>query len=145
MRYVAEGSLGAPWGSARQAAMSVDEVGHRLILIVEDDPIVAMMLEDMLHLLDLSAIGPAGSVNAAFKLIDATPALDAAVLDCNLGREKVWPVAERLAQLNVPFLFSTGYGEAGIVAAFSGRPVLTKPFSVESLERALMPMLRALH
>src|SRR5262245_6063934 len=117
--------LGARLGSARQVAMSVKEMGHRLILIVEDDPIVAMMLEDMLQMLDLRTVGPAGSVNVAFKLIDATPALDGAVLDCNLGREKVWPVAQRLAQLNVPFLFSTGYGESGIIATFYGRPVRT--------------------
>jgi CheY-like chemotaxis protein len=114
-----------------------------VVLIVEDDPIIGMMLEDMLRLLKCQTIGPTGSVAAALQIIEATTSgFDAAVLDCNLGDEKVWPVAERLVARDIPFVFSTGYGDAGITATFAGRPVLTKPYSLESLKRALLPILR---
>jgi CheY-like chemotaxis protein len=84
------------------------------ILIVEDDPVINVMLQDMLVKLRCMAVGPAGSVAAALSLIETTPLLDGAVLDCNLGGDKVWPVADRLVERRVPFVFSTGYGQAGI-------------------------------
>ena len=113
-----------------------------LILIVEDDPIIGMMLQDMLEQLDCRHVGPAGSVAAALAVLEATPVLDGALLDCNLGGEKVWPVADRLTARQVPFVFSTGYGEAGIAGRFVGAPVLAKPYSVTALGRALLPQLR---
>lgn len=111
------------------------------ILVVEDDPIIGMMLHDMLRELRCEPVGPAGSVVAALKLIAATRALDGAVLDCNLGGEKVWPVADALVERDVPFVFSTGYGTAGVEARFSQWPVLAKPYHVRALQRALIPQL----
>jgi CheY-like chemotaxis protein len=111
------------------------------ILIVEDDPVINVMLQDMLVKLRCMAVGPAGSVAAALNLIETTPLLDGAVLDCDLGGEKVWQVADRLVERRVPFVFSTGYGQAGITARFAGVVVLNKPYSVRALERALMPQL----
>ena len=73
----------------------------------------------------------------------ATHLLNGAVLDCNLGGEKVWPVADALVERKVPFVFSTGYGAAGVDPRFAGRPVLAKPYSVRNLERALIPQLSA--
>lgn len=113
------------------------------ILIVEDDPIIGMMLQDMLMKLHCVPVGPAGSVAAALALIDETPSLHGAVLDCNLGAEDVWPVAHRLFECKVPFVFSTGYGHTGIAARFVGVPVLNKPYSASALERMLIPQLRA--
>lgn len=113
-----------------------------LILIVEDDPIIGMMLQDMLEEIGCRHVGPAGSVAAALALLEATPDVDGALLDCNLAGEKVWPVADRLLARRLPFVFSTGYGEAGVAARFAGAPVLAKPYSVSALERALLPQLR---
>lgn len=110
------------------------------VLLVEDDPIIGMMLQDMLAELRCVPVGPAGSVAAALTLIDATP-LDGAVLDCNLGTEDVWPVAIRLLEREVPFVFSTGYGEANVATRYPGVPVLKKPYSARTLERTLMPRL----
>jgi CheY-like chemotaxis protein len=113
-----------------------------LVLIVEDDPIIGMMLQDMLQQLGCRSIGPVGSVAAALKLLNSTPSIDAALLDCNLGREMVWPVADRLRSDNIPFVFSTGYGQAGVDPRFVGTPVLNKPFPISMLQRALMPLLK---
>jgi CheY-like chemotaxis protein len=106
------------------------------ILVVEDETLVAIMVQDMLEELGFAVLGPAGSVAAAFTLLDgAAPA--AAVLDCNLGQEKVWPIAERLQHERVPFVFSTGYGAAGIDPRFTSAPVLAKPYDRASLRTAL--------
>ena len=112
------------------------------VLIVEDDLLIGMMLQDMLEELACEPVGPAGSVAVALTLIDRDAQLDAAVLDCNLRGEKVWPVADALSARSIPFLFSTGYGAAGIVPRFSARPVLAKPFDTQRLAGALLPQLR---
>jgi CheY-like chemotaxis protein len=114
-----------------------------LVLVVEDDPLIAMMVEDMLRELGCRPIGPAGSVAHAVTLMDMEPRLDGAVVDCNLRGELVWPAAERLARRRVPFVFSTGYEKSIIPAEFAAVAVLQKPVSVEGLARALIPQLRA--
>ena len=113
-----------------------------VVLIVEDDSIIGMMLRDMVQELSCRPIGPAGSVAVALKLLDDTPSIDAALLDCNLGREMVWPVADRLRSRNIPFVFSTGYGTAGVDPRFAGTPVLNKPFPIRMLRQALVPFLK---
>jgi len=110
------------------------------ILIVEDDPIIAMMLEDAIRGLGLEPIGPISSVAGALELLSQHD-VSAALLDCNLGGEYVWPVADRLAAIHVPFVFSTGYGRPGIPERFADRSVLSKPFSITVLTRALSLLL----
>ena len=61
------------------------------------------------------------------------------MLDCSLGREMVWPVADRLRSRNIPFVFSTGYGPAGVDPRFEGTPILNKPFPIRMLQQALVP------
>jgi DNA-binding response OmpR family regulator len=111
------------------------------VLLVEDDPIIAIMLGDMLHELGCSVIGPAGSAAAALTLI-ASERIDGAVLDWNLGREDSSLVAEELLRRATPFVFSTGYGREGVAGRFGGIPVLAKPYALDSLNAALMPLLR---
>jgi hypothetical protein len=64
-------------------------------------------------------------------------AVDAAVLDINLAGERVFPVANRLAELGIPFVFATGYGEAGLPDTHHSRIVLQKPYSAAGLRKAL--------
>lgn len=105
------------------------------LLVVEDEAMVAIMLEDMLTMLGVRVLGPAGSVAQALRLIDAESAdLDGAILDINLGTEPVYPVARRLQRAGLPFAFITGYGALGIDAAYAGQPVLEKPFELGDLE-----------
>jgi CheY-like chemotaxis protein len=114
------------------------------ILIVEEDPIIAMMVEDAVRELGLQPVGPISSVAGALDLLGGHD-VSAAVLDCNLGGEYVWPVADKLATNQVPFLFSTSYGRRGIPDHFADRLVLSKPFPVAALTRALSVLLHAQH
>jgi len=104
------------------------------VLVVEDEALVAMLIEDMLSDLGCEVLGPAGSVRAALELLGReTP--DAAILDVNLGGEPVYPVAEALRAAGVPFVLATGYGQAGVAEAFREALVLQKPFEQGELER----------
>lgn len=112
------------------------------ILVVEDETMVSFLIEDMLDELGCKAVWLAGSVREALRLLDdKTP--DAAVLDVNLGGEYAYPIAARLSQGSVPFIFATGYGRSGIASEWAARPVLQKPFSRDTLERALLSVLPA--
>jgi DNA-binding response OmpR family regulator len=114
------------------------------LLIVEDEALVAMLLEDMLADLGCVVVDVAGSVSRGLALVDdAASRLDAAILDVNLGGEKVYPVAKRLTARGVPFIFSTGYGVSGIAPDYAGVPALAKPFGSRALEATLISVLSA--
>jgi DNA-binding response OmpR family regulator len=107
------------------------------ILIVEDEPLIAMMLEDFLEILERGVAGVADSCEAALRLI-AGDGVDAAILDVNLrGGEKSTPVAEALAQRGLPFIFATGGGDDGVDERFRDRPRLQKPFTMDGVAKAL--------
>ena len=107
------------------------------VLIVEDDPIIAIDFEDRLLGFGVTAVRSVGSVTQALGAI-AKRAPDFALLDVELIRETSFAVAERLAALKIPFVFVTGYGaEARIPPEFSGHPRLQKPCSSDALEAAL--------
>jgi len=105
------------------------------ILIVEDEPIVAMMVEDMLIDLGAEAIGPASTLDGALDLAQ-TGGFDAAILDLNLNGERTGGVADILRRRGLPFVFATGYDSGGGVA-LGGAIVLQKPYRAEQMETAL--------
>jgi CheY-like chemotaxis protein len=107
------------------------------ILIVEDDPIIALDFEDTLLGFGVKNVRTAGSVAKALVMIDERPP-DFALLDVGLIREKSFAVAERLDSLKIPYAFVTGYGaDARLPAAFAGKPRLPKPSSTEALKAVL--------
>jgi CheY-like chemotaxis protein len=107
------------------------------VLIVEDDPIIALDFEDTILGLGVKAVRTAASVAKALELI-ADRAPDFALLDVGLVREKSFAIAERLDALKIPFVFVTGYGaDARLPAAFVDKPRLPKPYSTEALQAAL--------
>jgi DNA-binding NtrC family response regulator len=108
------------------------------VLIVEDDPIIALDFEDNLLGLLISTVRRAGTVATALDMI-ARRAPDFALLDVGLICEKSFAVAERLAALKIPFAFVTGYGAAKMAATFADRPRLPKPYSLEALKALLRP------
>ena len=119
-----------------------DALSGARLLVVEDETLVAMMVEDILADLGCIVVAVAGSVERGLSIAnDPQAALDAAVLDVNLGGEKVYPVAEALAAKGVPFVFATGYGVAGIAPRFSHVPALAKPYEQRALEAALTAVL----
>lgn len=102
------------------------------ILLVEDEELVALALEDMLIDMGSKVVGPAYSLSEALTLIDSAE-IDGAILDVNLGGERVYPVADILAARHIPFVFITGYGSAGLRDLDRNRPVLQKPYRADSL------------
>lgn len=105
------------------------------VLVVEDEPIVAMMIEDMLTEMGAEVVGPASTLDRALALAAANE-LDAALLDVNLGDERSHGVARLLAERKVPFVFATGYGDAGS-DAFADAAVIQKPYREEQLAAVL--------
>ena len=107
------------------------------VLIVEDDPIIALDFEDTVLGFGVTTARTAASVARALDMI-ADRAPDFALLDVSLIREKSFAVAERLEALKIPFAFVTGYGaDTALPAAFAGKPRLPKPYSTDEL-RALL-------
>jgi CheY-like chemotaxis protein len=103
------------------------------VLIVEDDPIIALDFEDTILGFGVERVRTAASVAKALEMI-AERAPDFALLDVGLVREKSFAVAERLAALKIPFIFVTGYGAPGTFpAAFAHKPTLPKPYSSAAL------------
>lgn len=106
-------------------------VGLR-VLVVEDESMVALLVEDMLEQLGCEIAASVGSVAMALRLLpDIDP--DFALLDVNLAGERVFPVAAVLAEKRVPFAFATGYGGDGLPEEFRDRPVIGKPFQLQQL------------
>ncbi|MEJ0025701.1 MAG: response regulator [Rhizomicrobium sp.] len=110
------------------------------VLVVEDEAIISFLIEDMLTELGASDVRHAGTLAAAMAQIDARPP-DIAVLDVNLGGERVYPVAERLAAAGIRFVFTTGYGKSGMDPRWSARTVVQKPFNLETMSAALKNVL----
>jgi CheY-like chemotaxis protein len=109
----------------------------RRILVVEDEMMIAMLVEDMLAELGCAVVGPAHALDTALVLARTALDLDAALLDVNLAGQSVFAVADALREKGVPAIFSTGYGDAGLREIDRGAPVLQKPFRAGDLARAL--------
>lgn len=107
------------------------------ILLVEDEAMIAMLVEDMLLDGGAEVVGPAGGVKAALAAIEANDAIDGALLDVNLGGEQSFEVADALSARGIPFVFVTGYGGAGVRDRYPDAPTLQKPFVTSDLERAV--------
>lgn len=107
-----------------------------LVLIVEDNVLIAMEVEFMAEDCGCAVVGPAGDVAEALG-IAADAALTGAVLDINLGSERVWPVAEFLDARSIPFVLASGYGGDEVPDRFKTRPILSKPISRGMLVDAL--------
>lgn len=111
------------------------------VLIVEDESLVAMLIEDLLTDLGHTVVAAVGRIDRALHFAE-TMEIDLAVLDVNLHGERTYPVAEKLAARGIPILFATGYGQAGLDAAWQNRPVLQKPFQPDDLRRAIESIAR---
>ena len=109
----------------------------RRILIIEDEPLIAMMVEDFVEMMGHSAAGTADNVDIALELV-AGGAFDICILDVNLrGGEKSWPVADALAAAGKPFVLASGSSGDATPDAHAGVPLLAKPFTMDAVKAAL--------
>jgi CheY-like chemotaxis protein len=114
------------------------------VLLLDDEPLIAMVLEDILMQLGHETVGPAHTVADALGLIDSIPP-DAAILDVNLRKEVSYPVADVLRGRRIPFMFATGYVAQGVDRRFYDELVVSKPFDFETIRQALSHLLEAGH
>ncbi len=111
--------------------------GKRSILIVEDEPLIAMMLEDFLESLGHEVVGTCDTVESAIELVDAG-GFDVAIIDVQLrDGKRAWPVADRLADDGTPFVIATGGHVEPPPERHASAPVLAKPYTIDAIEPAL--------
>ncbi len=110
------------------------------ILVVEDEAMVAMLLEDMVLDYGSEVVGPIARVHEAINLAQSAE-LDAAILDVNVGGSVTFPVADILSSRGIPVIFATGYGPKVLPARFGNSLTLSKPFSYQSLADVLRAVL----
>ena len=110
------------------------------ILVLDDEPLIVMMLQDWLTEKGFELVGPAHRLAFALELIK-TERIDAAILDVLLGEHDCSPVAVALSEKGIPFIFLTGYGEDCVPLGFNTIPVATKPIDFVTLEAMLQKLL----
>ncbi len=106
------------------------------VLVLDDEPLIAMMVEDWLGELGHQTIGPANTLSAALTLLDEA-IVDCAILDVSIGGQMSYPVAAALTDRGVPFLFVTGHGERHIAPPYDRAPMLSKPFDFQKIAEAM--------
>ncbi len=110
---------------------------RKSILIVEDEPLIAMMLEDFLETLGHEVVGTCDSVEEALERVDAG-GFDLAIVDVQLKDGKqVWPVADQLAEKGTPFVLATGGHIDPTPDHHSSVPILSKPYTIDAIAPAL--------
>ncbi|MFD1704278.1 HWE histidine kinase domain-containing protein [Methylopila henanensis] len=125
--------IAEPFAEPQRAAPLAD----MRLLLVEDQMLIAMDVEAMLAASGMTNVSTSGSAAEALRhLMQYAP--DAAVLDVNLGDGTSIAVAEELVRRDIPFVFATGYGDRSMIPeAFSGVPIVRKPYDVQALIRGL--------
>jgi len=110
------------------------------ILIVEDETMIAMLIEFAVGDMGYEVVGPASKLEVACKLArDET--FRAAILDVNIRGGDTYPVAMILRERGIPFVLATGYGGWAMPDAFKGHPLLQKPFTAAEVAQAIGVML----
>ena len=105
-------------------------VEPRTILIVEDEPLIAMMLEDFLESMGHRISGTCDTVGQALEEAERG-GFDLAILDVNLKGESVWPVATALRQKGTPFVLASGGHVEPPPPEFKNAPMIEKPFTID--------------
>ena len=113
----------------------------RRILVVEDEYLVARYLARSLIDAGAQVVGPAARTEEALQRIeaelDAGRRIDGAILDVTLNDVSALPVADRLADAGVPFVFATGYDRSALPERFRETPLCIKPVQMRDLFKAL--------
>jgi CheY-like chemotaxis protein len=116
--------------------MAKNPLAGRRVLLVEDESMIAMLLEDTLAEIGCEIAGTASRFDDAIEKAKSL-SFDVAILDVNLNGRKTYPIAEVVGERGLPFVFATGYGLDSLPPLLQKNPVLKKPFQQQDLERAL--------
>lgn len=106
------------------------------VLLVDDEFLLTLQVEDLLHALGCGVVGPYGELHAALagsRQLD----FDLAILDVNLNGTMVYPLADELTARGIPFILLTGYGRSSLPERFQDAPRLSKPYEPAALVREL--------
>ncbi len=115
--------------------MSGNEGAGCRVLFVEDDMLIAVAIEEVLHALNCQVVGPVALLEKALKLAQGET-FDVAILDVTIRGGKVYPVAELLLARGIPFVFASGYGDWALPEALRDQPRLMKAFHGRRIGRA---------
>lgn len=121
--------------------MTADSLAGRRILAVEDETLIAVVIEEVLQELGCVVVGPVGRLDAALRLA-SEEVLDAAILDVTIRGGLVYPVAEQLIARGIPFALASGYGNWALPESLRTQPRLTKPFTSRELEAQVRMLCR---
>lgn len=122
--------------AASLGGRSAKPLQAKRVLVIEDEPLVAMEIVSQLEDVGATVIGPATDATAALDLVDRFR-IDAALLDANLHGDAVDGIASALTKARIPFAFVSGYGRGSLPAGFDGVELLPKPFGTEQLLEAV--------
>ena len=114
----------------------MSEANGLRVLVVEDEAMIAMLAEDMLDMAGCTLAGIASTLAEGLAAAERDD-FDVAMLDMNLDGERSTPIADRLRERGLPFIFTTGYGSSGIPDHHSDRPVCAKPYVLADLQATL--------
>ncbi len=129
-------------GAAKAAASPEPEKEGGSLLIVEDEPLLAMQLSHSLKDLGWSVVGVAGSIEDANRILADKARPDAAILDVDLGGSPVFPLARSLRRSGIPFVFCTGYEDLDYSSEFSSCTAVRKPATPLQIVKALRDVVR---
>lgn len=113
------------------------------VMIVEDEPLIGAAMEMLVEDLGGATHGPFMTLKDGLAGLDSGQAFDCALLDCNLGREASWPIADILAQRGIPFAFTSGKGLRDIEPRFHDRPIFIKPVDESKVKAFLLQFVAA--
>lgn len=112
------------------------------VLIVEDEPLISMMLEDVLDALGHTVVGICDTVPDALKRVEEG-GFDLAILDVNLKGDHVWPVADRIREMGIRLIIATGGHVEAPPAAHAAATQLAKPYAMDAVPKAIAQAMNA--
>jgi CheY-like chemotaxis protein len=110
-------------------------ISRKLVLLVEDEPLIALDVEQYLRKAGARVI-TAGHLDAALAMAEH-PDLSGAVIDLYLGAETATPIFQRLAHRNLPFVMHTGYATDALAREWPSVPIIRKPSTPDEITDAL--------